>query len=225
MDVCLLCLYVVLSCVGRGLCDGLIIRPEESYRVSNSVWLRNLKGGGQGPIWAVKPLDGWILVIGQFALVETSRRSYVRLPVLTVSSRKMAVFWFVTPCSIVWIDWRFIGVCCLPHQGDYQPDNRGGKNLQNVGQFKRHYTAQQPRGKQPSLFQSTWGVQQFWTFQEMRRRLCIYFEVVLLMSLVSFMSLWFSCKDSFLRLPTPSQQLLNIGRCKFKTSESCNPKP
>jgi hypothetical protein len=37
MDVCLLCLYVVLSCVGRGLCDGLITRPEESYRVSVSV--------------------------------------------------------------------------------------------------------------------------------------------------------------------------------------------
>jgi hypothetical protein len=30
MDVCLLCLYVVLPCVGRGLCDGLITRPEES---------------------------------------------------------------------------------------------------------------------------------------------------------------------------------------------------
>jgi hypothetical protein len=24
----------VLSCVGRGICDGLITRPEESYRVS-----------------------------------------------------------------------------------------------------------------------------------------------------------------------------------------------
>jgi hypothetical protein len=34
MDVCLLCLYVVLSCVGRGLCDGLITRSEEFYRVS-----------------------------------------------------------------------------------------------------------------------------------------------------------------------------------------------
>jgi hypothetical protein len=33
MDVCLLCLYVVLPCVGRGLCDGLITRPEESYSV------------------------------------------------------------------------------------------------------------------------------------------------------------------------------------------------
>jgi hypothetical protein len=34
MDVCLLCLYVVLSRVCRGICDGLITRPEESYRVS-----------------------------------------------------------------------------------------------------------------------------------------------------------------------------------------------
>jgi hypothetical protein len=34
MDVCLSCLYVVLSCVGRGLCDGLITRPEESHGVS-----------------------------------------------------------------------------------------------------------------------------------------------------------------------------------------------
>jgi hypothetical protein len=28
------CVSVVLSCVGRGLCDGLITRPEDSYRVS-----------------------------------------------------------------------------------------------------------------------------------------------------------------------------------------------
>jgi hypothetical protein len=28
------CLYVVLSCVGRGLCDGLITCPEESCHVS-----------------------------------------------------------------------------------------------------------------------------------------------------------------------------------------------
>jgi hypothetical protein len=37
MDICLLCLCVVLPCVGRGLCDGLITRPEESYEVSNCV--------------------------------------------------------------------------------------------------------------------------------------------------------------------------------------------
>jgi hypothetical protein len=35
MDVCHLCLYVVLSCIGTGLCDGLIPRPGESYHVSN----------------------------------------------------------------------------------------------------------------------------------------------------------------------------------------------
>jgi hypothetical protein len=37
IDVRLTCLYVVLFCVGRGLYDGLISRPEESYRVSNCV--------------------------------------------------------------------------------------------------------------------------------------------------------------------------------------------
>jgi hypothetical protein len=42
MDVCPLCLYVVLSCVGTGLFDGLITRPELSYREYNCVWLRNL---------------------------------------------------------------------------------------------------------------------------------------------------------------------------------------
>jgi hypothetical protein len=30
LGVFLLCLYVVLSCVGRGLCDGLIAYPKES---------------------------------------------------------------------------------------------------------------------------------------------------------------------------------------------------
>jgi hypothetical protein len=35
MYVCSLCLYVVLPCVDRGLCDVLITRPDESYRVSN----------------------------------------------------------------------------------------------------------------------------------------------------------------------------------------------
>jgi hypothetical protein len=41
MDVCLLCLNVVLSCVGRGLCDGLITRPEEPYRVSKCMCHRS----------------------------------------------------------------------------------------------------------------------------------------------------------------------------------------
>jgi hypothetical protein len=34
IDVCLLCLYVTLSNVSRGLFDRLINRPKESYRVS-----------------------------------------------------------------------------------------------------------------------------------------------------------------------------------------------
>jgi hypothetical protein len=37
MDVCLLYLYVVLSCVGKGLCDKLISGPKEYYRVSNNI--------------------------------------------------------------------------------------------------------------------------------------------------------------------------------------------
>jgi hypothetical protein len=38
MDVCILCLpNVSLSCVGRGLCDWLITRAEESYPLSNCV--------------------------------------------------------------------------------------------------------------------------------------------------------------------------------------------
>jgi hypothetical protein len=42
MGVCRLCLYVVLSCVGRGLCDGLIACSEESYHASDCVLCRNL---------------------------------------------------------------------------------------------------------------------------------------------------------------------------------------
>jgi hypothetical protein len=43
MDVCLLCVYVVLSCcVGIGLCDGLVTRPEESYRICQLYVIKNL---------------------------------------------------------------------------------------------------------------------------------------------------------------------------------------
>jgi hypothetical protein len=55
MDVCLLCLYVVLSCAGRGLCDGLITRPEESYRVC--VWSRNPERETKGPSWTISACD------------------------------------------------------------------------------------------------------------------------------------------------------------------------
>jgi hypothetical protein len=36
--------YMLFSCVGRGLCDGLITRPEESHRVSNCVITETAKG-------------------------------------------------------------------------------------------------------------------------------------------------------------------------------------
>ena len=59
MFVC--CVCCVLS--GRGLCDGLIIRPEESYRLWSVVvrdletsWMRRqcLTGRGGGGFWAKK---------------------------------------------------------------------------------------------------------------------------------------------------------------------------
>jgi hypothetical protein len=37
-DVCLLCLYVMLSCVGKGLSRELITCPKESYPVSNKIY-------------------------------------------------------------------------------------------------------------------------------------------------------------------------------------------
>jgi hypothetical protein len=48
MDVFLLCLYVVLSCVGRGLFDGLITRPEKCYCVYNCVIKKPQYRGGKG---------------------------------------------------------------------------------------------------------------------------------------------------------------------------------
>jgi hypothetical protein len=54
MDVCLLCFYVVLSCVGRGLCDGLITRPDESYRASVRVCDQETrKREAKGPSWTI----------------------------------------------------------------------------------------------------------------------------------------------------------------------------
>jgi hypothetical protein len=49
-----LCFYVVLFCVGRGLCDGLITRPEESYRVSLYVCDQETpKMKAKGPSWTI----------------------------------------------------------------------------------------------------------------------------------------------------------------------------
>jgi hypothetical protein len=52
MDVYLFCFYFVLSCAGRGICDELITRPEESYRVSVCVWSRNPE---RGPMFLWEP--------------------------------------------------------------------------------------------------------------------------------------------------------------------------
>jgi hypothetical protein len=43
---------------------------------------------------------------------------FVGFEVLTVVSTKMAVFWVVAPYSLVEIDQRFRGPCCLHHQGN-----------------------------------------------------------------------------------------------------------
>ena len=50
----------VVCCVGSGLCGGVVICSEESYRVCVCVWLSNFvcnletsKWSGLGPIWAV----------------------------------------------------------------------------------------------------------------------------------------------------------------------------
>jgi hypothetical protein len=60
MSVC--CECCVLS--GRGLCDGLITRLEESYRVwCDWVWSWSVeKWGGLGPQGAVEPLEKKILL-------------------------------------------------------------------------------------------------------------------------------------------------------------------
>jgi hypothetical protein len=51
MDVCLLCLYVLLSCVGKGLCNGLITR----LGVLSCVLLH---------VWSQKPRKGPYVLVG-----------------------------------------------------------------------------------------------------------------------------------------------------------------
>jgi hypothetical protein len=55
-----------LSCVGRGLCDGLITRPEESYRVSVCVWSQKPRKGVQRSILDYKRLwMKWLSCVGR----------------------------------------------------------------------------------------------------------------------------------------------------------------
>jgi hypothetical protein len=45
----------ILSCIGRGLCDGLITRPQESYRVSK--YMCDHRNSERGPMFQVGDLE------------------------------------------------------------------------------------------------------------------------------------------------------------------------
>jgi hypothetical protein len=87
MDVWLLCLYVVLSCVGRGLCDGMITRPEESYRVSVCVWDQETpKGALCSKVGTTGKMTEWL----QMNTAEYSD---------DVSYARVQLNWFVRLCG------------------------------------------------------------------------------------------------------------------------------
>ena len=86
MNVC--CDYCVLS--GRGLCDGLITHPEESYRLW-CVVVCDLETSWMRRPW---PTGGWRAKNNHYALLEI--RYYYGLVMGTV-------FWLVTPCAAVHI--------------------------------------------------------------------------------------------------------------------------
>jgi hypothetical protein len=75
----------VLSCVGRGLCDGLITRPEESYRVSVCVWSRNPEKGGQRSTLDYKLL--WIIIRRSLTIFRWDPRAFITLFVAHVDVR------------------------------------------------------------------------------------------------------------------------------------------
>jgi hypothetical protein len=67
---------------------------------------------------------------------------------------KMAVFWVVSPCSLVEVYRRFIGAYCLHHQDDDYPYDGGRNHLWNVRKFLSDYTAQPIR--QSSSYSPPW---------------------------------------------------------------------
>jgi hypothetical protein len=97
MDVCLLCLYLVLSAVGRGLCDELIPRPKEPNQVSHKI---------QKPKITSRNVD-------TRANAKKNKLNLVRFQVLTAASMMFRiVFWDVFPCKII-VDRRFRGTYCF----------------------------------------------------------------------------------------------------------------
>jgi hypothetical protein len=73
-----------------------------------------------------------ITLLGEVArLYRTRRFIIVRFHVLKAASIKMAVFWVVSPCSLVEIYRRFRHTCYLHLLGDeaHRPDDGGSKYL------------------------------------------------------------------------------------------------
>jgi hypothetical protein len=64
----------------------------------------------------------------------------IRLEVLTAVTMKMAVFWVVAPCTLIWVYRRFEDLYCLHHRGDW-----GNTDLWKVGRLIPIYMAPQPR--------------------------------------------------------------------------------
>jgi hypothetical protein len=89
----------------------------------------------------VNPAKGLVLTI--IIIANLSLHKYVWRPkdcsLTTTLLIDMAVFWFITPCSLVEVYRDFRGACCLHHQGNDRPD----------------YTAQQSR-RQPSSYMPPW---------------------------------------------------------------------
>jgi hypothetical protein len=88
-----------------------------------------------------------------------NEQTYVRFQVLTAANMKMTVFWDVAPCCLLEVYRRLRGVCCLHHQGDHFPDDRGSKHLWNVDKRLPDYTEQHPRRQSSSnkLIFEIWG--------------------------------------------------------------------
>jgi hypothetical protein len=81
--------------------------------------------------------------------------NHVRFQVLTVMSKKMAVFWDVAPCSLVETDHVSVELYCYHHQ----PHDGGNKLLCHVGQYLPDYTA---RPRRQSSLRKTWLVKNWW---------------------------------------------------------------
>jgi hypothetical protein len=64
--------------------------------------------------------------------------------VLTAVGIKMAAFWVVAPCRLVWVYQRFRGLYC--------PDDGGSIEFWNVGKLMPVYPALQPRRQPSSTF-------------------------------------------------------------------------